>query len=275
MPDVGQQKKLTLKSPKEKRQAAGATTPPKKKAPGVLEETKKTQSRGTIFDGIDTIGVGLGDDDTDDEDEIIQESLSGQNDSGASKYKMMFIAGGVVVGVIVVFLLFRGMFGGKPNTPPDNPAQPSQSEEPGPAVDPIGNPNVGTQDFTTNSTMQSSSALTSPDDFLKDINGLTTRVDYTVSDIQSAADFVSYTKHRGTWGGGLELYWLECTYKSAQYVVQVPFRYYKELDDEGIVPVKMEVLRIKSETSDEYLTIISHMALDEATLKSILKSQSK
>ena len=110
---------------------------------------------------------------------------------------------------------------------------------------------------------------------MEDIFGLTTRVDYTVKSITNVADFVSYEKHRGTWGGGLELYWLDVEYKDKKYVVQVPFRYYKELDDVGIVPVRMEVLSILSQSDGSQMTVISYMCLDEEVLKDVLKQQSK
>lgn len=134
---------------------------------------------------------------------------------------------------------------------------------------------LGTQNFLESTTMQNGSVLTDPDMYLEDLYGLTTRVDYTVEKISNVADFVSYEKHRGTWGGGLELYWLDAEYKNQHYVVQVPFEYYKELDDVGIVPVKMEVLTIKGSAEGETLTVISYMCLDAETLKDILKQQSK
>lgn len=133
-------------------------------------------------------------------------------------------------------------------------------------------PGVGTQDFTRDTTMVSDSPLTNPDQYLEDLYGLTTSVDYNVREIKYATDFVSYTKYRGTWGGGLELYWLNVDYKGRPYVIQVPFKYYKELTDTGIVPVKMEVLKIRG-SADEDLTVISYMSLDEETLQSVLETQ--
>lgn len=133
---------------------------------------------------------------------------------------------------------------------------------------------IGTQDFTQNTTMESNSPLTNPDQFLEDLYGLTTNVDYTVKNISNATDFVEYTKYRGTWGGGIELYWLNVKYKGRPYVIQVPFRYYKELSETGIVPVKMEVLQIVGSDGDDR-TVISYMELDEETLKAVLKTQQK
>lgn len=216
-----------------------------------------------------------------------EDILSGIPERGNSNNTLLFIVLGVALVVIVafVFLLFVGR-GGKESTPTNNP-DPTQSVQQGgtsgqssqaTATPASGSDNLsgmGTQDFTQNTNMTTSDILTNPDQYVEDLYGLTTRVDYTVSSISNIADFVSYEKHRGTWGGGLELYWLDADYKGNHYVVQVPFQYYKELDDTGIVPVKMEVLTIAGSTPDEKLTVISYMCLDEETLKDILKTQSK
>lgn len=178
--------------------------------------------------------------------------------------------------VIAVFLLFRGGRNKNPlDIPEPTPTATSTPYYPMPSQEPQAStpPKLGTQDFTGNTNMKTSDRLDDPDMFVEDIYGLTTRVDYTVNSITNVADFVSYTKHRGTWGGGLELYWLEATYKNNKYVIQIPFKYYKELDETGIVPVKMEVLSIEGATPNEPLTVISYMCLDEETLKEILKSQ--
>lgn len=134
---------------------------------------------------------------------------------------------------------------------------------------------VGFQNFTADTNMTTSSSLDDPNEALKDIYGLSTRVDYEVSEIDYVTDFVNYTKKRGTWGGGIELYWLDAVYKDTPYIIQIPFKYYKELDDTGIVPVKMEVLRINvtGSTDGTERTIVSFMELDETTLKTLLKNK--
>lgn len=133
---------------------------------------------------------------------------------------------------------------------------------------------VGTQDFTQNTNMTTDSKIGDAEEFVEDIYGLTVRVDYTVDKILSVSDFVEYEKKRGTSGGGLEIYWLDATYKGSSYKIQVPFKYYKELDTTGIVPVKMEVLYIDGEHDDSRV-IISYMCLDEKTLEDVMDSQSR
>lgn len=216
-------------------------------------------------------------DDGDEDDEDDDDILSGIPERGKNKNNMLFIVAGVAVVVVVAFVFIVFILGGQ-----DEPATPQQTTQPTqqqpatqqPVEDQLPE-GMGTQDFTQNTTMTNSDVLTNPDEYTQDIYGLTTRVDYTVNRISNVADFVSYTKHRGTWGGGLELYWLEADYHGSKYVVQVPFEYYKELDDTGIVPVKMEVLTIAGTMADETLTVISYMCLDEETLESVLKSQGK
>ena len=216
------------------------------------------------------------DDEEDDEED--DDILSGIPERGKNKNNMLFIVAGIAVVVVVVFVFIIFFMGGRNEPAQQETTQPQQTTQQQATQQPVEETlpeGVGTQDFTQNTTMTNSDVLTNPDQYTQDIYGLTTRVDYTVNRISNVADFVSYTKHRGTWGGGLELYWLEAEYHGSKYVIQVPFEYYKELDDTGIVPVKMEVLTIAGTTADETLTVISYMCLDEETLESVLKSQSK
>lgn len=235
---------------------------PKRKSPDEVNESGRVKSKD-LFDEVE---------DTDEDDEV----LSVVESKGKSGDQTKFIILGVIVAVMVValFLLFHGK---KEEPVPDEvqviEAPPELKEEPDTSEEVI--PGVGTQDFTGNTNMNTSEVLTNPDEFLQDINGLTTRVDYTVSSITNISDFVSYTKHRGTWGGGLELYWLDAEYQGTKYVIQVPFKYYKELADEGIVPVSVEILTIPSPSGDENLHVASYMCLDEKVLKDVLKNQNK
>ena len=213
--------------------------------------------------------------DDDNDDEIISESL--KETSGGRIPTSIFILGGVgvVVIVVLIFLLFSGSRQtSTPQAVQSSSVQQGQMDNAeAQTTTPVTSaPPLGTQDFTQNTNMSNNGILTDPTEFVKDIYGLSTRVDYTVSEIMEISDFVSYTKHRGTFGGGLEIYWLDAVYKETKYVIQVPFKYYKELDDTGIVPVKMEVLRVPS--GSDTLTIVSYMCLDEKTLQTVLKSQS-
>lgn len=227
----------------------------------------------------------LGNTSKDDDDEDI---FAGVEEKGKNKNNVLFIVAaiGILLLVASAFLILGLGSKGKEEVVPqqqdmqqpvvqqpvERPTNDSNSDS---SASTNEDNSLGTQDFTGNTNMTNSDILINPDKYVEDIYGLTTRVDYTVSQINQVADFVSYEKQRGTWGGGLELYWLDAEYKGQKYVIQIPFKYYKEIDEKGIVPVKMEVLTIEGSASGETLTVISYMSLDEDTLKNILKQQSK
>lgn len=100
--------------------------------------------------------------------------------------------------------------------------------------------------------------VTEPGEFLKDINGSQIPKHYEVKKITYETDFVSYTKKRGVTGDGVELLWLDAEYKGNPYVIQVPFKVWKELDENGITVVDMEVLTI-----DKDLKVISNMQVKD------------
>jgi hypothetical protein len=110
--------------------------------------------------------------------------------------------------------------------------------------------------------------------YIKDVYGLTLNAQYTVSKIDTVREFVNYRKMRGQVGVGLELLWLDVTYKDQPYVIQVPFAIFKELTDTGIIVVDMEVLRIQGATADDIRTIISDMVV-VPEYKSLIEGKKK
>lgn len=285
MPNLsGERKKLNLSNTR----VAKAKSDAKNQAPKAKARSKSKISRSLDDDELEEGYSNNVNEDEDDEDEIIAASLKDKKENSSGNIKFILLGAVVVLVIVVGFLLVARNIMKKDPDPVTSSSQSSSSQQnlpveqtkpnvqKQPETKPNQTPSLGAQNFLENTNMTSDSPLTDPNNYVKDIYGLTTRVDYEVDDIFYAADFVSYTKNRGTWGGGLELYWLDAEYKGNKYVVQIPFKYYKELDDIGIVPVKMEVLKIKdSTTSDKYLSVISYMSLDEETLKQVLKSQSK
>lgn len=286
-------KKSFNTDPKEKE---GKETKQEQKESTPKPKPKPTQSKNLLDKPMKTSIADADDNDETEEDEVISASVKNKNNKNSKNPKIII---GCFVGAAALIMGFL-LFGGKkdePSAPPledpsiskEKDTTPVQSQTPSTGTStqsPTQTPenlledtpddlNVGTQDFRQNTTMDSDTALTDPDNFIKDLYGLSLQTNFTVSKIQDATDFVDYTKRRGTWGGGLELYYLDAEYRGNKYVIQVPFKYYKELDDTGIVPVKMEVLRVKSEVDDTYLSIISYMCLDEKTLESVLKTQQK
>lgn len=226
----------------------------------------------------------------DDDEEVALPKGVKSKDGKRSNITMILVAIPVLVIVIISVAIIFGSRGGSepPDTTVDQISDPMSqqsgvevSQSPADSAPELTDQEiseglgVGTQNFVEDTTMETDPVLVDAEEYTKDIYGLTTRIDYSVDKILNVTDFVEYEKHRGTWGGGLELYWLEASYKGAKYVVQVPFKYYKELDDEGIVPVKMEVLTIDGEADGDDRTVISYMCLDEDTLESVMKTQAK
>ena len=269
---VGERKKADFKSARSKDAAPTAgKSKSKTKTPAEKEreESRESEKEKKIPSSIFSFDV---DDDEDDDDDIIQDSIR-DSKNGSGRDPKVYVIGILAVVVVIAVIVIFGMSRRKEPEVVVTPVEEVVVPDPTPTeLDPA--EGLGTQNFLDNTTMTSSSEMTDPSRFTKDIYGLTTRVDYTVKQIQSVTDFVSYTKYRGTWGGGIELYYLDVEYKGTKYVIQVPFVYYKELDEKGIVPVKMEVLRIQGSTTDEILTVISYMTLDAETLQSVLDSQS-
>lgn len=287
MPDLGKGKRgidlsqtraaRANRSPGSRSGKGGGKTTAQKKA-----QVSDQRINAERMAGKNSTGKGsILEDDTEDEED---EEILGASDSAGKGNSMFKIAGIIAVPVViiiaVVFMInvLRGRQAVSPGAGDTNPPVESGSTEtqaPVETNDPNAIPSlpVGMQDFTGDTTMESSSTPEDPANFTKDINGLTTQVNYTVDRIYDAADFVSYEKHRGTWNAGLELYWLEAEYRGKKYTIQVPFKYYKELDDIGIIPVKMEVLSIKSDIDGSALTVVSYMCLDEKVLEQIQKTQ--
>lgn len=242
-----------------KKSGGSPAPPPKKRSQGSAPRQPKGQ---ILFDE--------GDEDEDgEEDEIIQASLS--NKKKIDNKLVGLIGGGVVLILILIFVVMGR--GSKEPDPVPVETTPPATTEPEPD-DPLLPQGGGIQNFLGDTNNTSDSPLSNPDGFVEDVQGLTMRVEYDVTAITTMSDFVNYEKKRGTWGGGLELYWLDADYKGTHYVIQIPFKYYKELDDVGIVPVSVEVLQVKQPTG-EIMYVYSYMTLDEQLLQTYLKNQGK
>lgn len=127
--------------------------------------------------------------------------------------------------------------------------------------------NPGVPDIQMGSNMTQNSDTSDPKDFLKDINGNKVPKKYDVARIERATDFIDYTKRRAVTGDGVELLWLDATYKGRKYEVQVPFEVYKELDSSGITVVDVEILHTRGGG-----TIVSYMNVRK-DYKQLLKNK--
>ena len=98
--------------------------------------------------------------------------------------------------------------------------------------------------------------LTPEDMVVVDLNGNKIDSNYVVASREVVTDYVNYEKKRGITSNGLELYWLDVTYKDNPYVIQVPYQTWSNLDSKGTTVVDMEVLNI-----DDGSQVISYMQL--------------
>lgn len=200
----------------------------------------------------------------------------------SNKKLVATVIAAIVVALIIIVVIVTLVLKSKKKpeeVPQQQPPieQQKPTEQPTPSTTPSPSPadNLGIQDFTGDTNMTTSNKVDDIDEDLEDLFGLSLRVDYTVSKIETITDFVNYEKKRGTWGGGLEVYYLDATYHGNKYFIQIPYKYYKELEDTGIVPVSMEVLRINSNTgtNDDERVVVSYMKLDSKTLETVMKKK--
>ena len=167
---------------KQKKAEPIPTRAPRPSKGSAKKQVTKASMRQISFDDED-------DDGDEEDDEIIAASIKKQG-TGVDK---KFVAIGGSIAALVVIIVFLLVGGKKDQTPPPVDTPPPVSEpvqEPSEEED-YNNPNIGIQDFTQNTTMNSDSPLTNPDGFLEDINGLTMRVEYTVNNIVYSTDFVN------------------------------------------------------------------------------------
>lgn len=98
----------------------------------------------------------------------------------------------------------------------------------------------------------------SPDDFIKDLNGVDVNAIYNPQSYSYVYDYVNYEKRRAIMDDGMELYWLDITYHGKKYRCTTPFYIFKSLSNEGICRVKLELLTVEGGGK-----IISYMRVAE------------
>ena len=98
----------------------------------------------------------------------------------------------------------------------------------------------------------------SPDDFIKDLNGVNVSAVYNVKAYSYVFDYANYQKRRAIMDDGMELYWLDLTYNGKSYRCTVPFYIFKSLNSTGITRVKIELLTLEGGEK-----IISYMRVAE------------
>lgn len=159
--------------------------------------------------------------------------------------KLLIGVGGIIALALVVSVTTS--LGGKGETPvvvlTDTPPIVEEELQQDP-VDPLkqelADQGIGlntNKDTSTNSTALSSNT------FLKDLTGVDVPEYYTVKDITYITDLVPYTKHRAVTGDGIELYWIEGTYRGQPCKFTIPYKYFRELDNTGAIPCMIEIVQ--------------------------------
>lgn len=87
--------------------------------------------------------------------------------------------------------------------------------------------------------------LTDKEELVTDLNKNIVDKNYNVKYINTKRDYVNYKKHRSVMDKGLEVYWFDVIYLNRHYVMQVPYRYFNEMREEGIIEVDLEVLTLE------------------------------
>lgn len=125
----------------------------------------------------------------------------------------------------------------------------------------------GLPDTKNGNKMNNSGEMADTKGFISDVNGNKIPKDFVVQRVADETDFVNYVKRRGMTGDGIELLWLDAQYKGIPYSVQVPFKIWKELDQQGITVVDMEVLYLEDGSK-----VISYMKVKD-NYKEILEEK--
>lgn len=125
----------------------------------------------------------------------------------------------------------------------DQPPSNGVYKEDGTTIDPNG-VNPGLSSFEDNENYTTDATVYSPDDMIKDLNGLDVSAVYNVDSFDYVDDYVSYETRRAIIDDGMELYWLEADYNGLKYRIQVPFYYYRALGKSGIHRARIEVLTL-------------------------------
>ena len=118
--------------------------------------------------------------------------------------------------------------------------------------------NPGIADYDNSDKNKTTPKVYSDTDFVKDLNGVDVSAVYNVQNKEYIQDYVNYETRRAIIDEGMEMYWLEAVYKGKKYRLQVPFYYFKDLDESGICKVEIELLTLEGGAKViSYMQIIS------------------
>lgn len=129
---------------------------------------------------------------------------------------------------------------------------------------------AGAPNLNADTTKSSKSVVEDGSKIVQDLQGKQVNANFTISTTTTVRDYVNYTKHRSVYPNGVEVYWLDTSYKNTEsFPTQVPFDVYKELDDTGITVCDIEVV-----TTTDRQEIVTYMSVVKDS-KSLINKESK
>lgn len=182
-------------------------------------------------------------------------------DTTADTARIKIFAGiTAVVIVVVVFFITRFVSSGSSG---DSKGIVVSNETATPLVSPTAEESFvqGDNNYADSEDNQPLETLNSSSEFVKDLKGEDVPVNYSVQSRHYVTAHVSYVAKRALIDEGMEMYWIDITYRKKKYRLQVPFYYFKDFEEEGICRVEIEVLDLENGSQ-----IISYMhVIDEDT----------
>jgi hypothetical protein len=165
-----------------------------------------------------------------------------EDESFFKKYKGRFIAGGIAAGILLIFILFM-VFKPKPEpevieaAPPppvtNDPWLERQQElyDAGIGAHYVDEAKIYEQgNLESFNFRQDFQQVDQPETFALPIK------------IDTAKDNMTYTKHRAVTAAGVEVYWLEGTFRERRIVSTISYALYQVLPQSGVVAIEVEVV---------------------------------
>lgn len=178
-------------------------------------------------------------------------------DSDTNAKKLGVIAAIAVVVIVIGFLVIPNFTSKTPD--PVVPDAETTTPDPVDNTDPVDDTTDDTTNTTTDDrnfvtgdpdykaeTNQTTDHLDSADSFVLNLQGESVPVNYTVKTREYVKTHVNYVARRAVIDEGMEMYWLDITYKRKKYRAQVPYYYFKDLEEEGICRMELEVLNLEN-----------------------------
>lgn len=159
--------------------------------------------------------------------------------------KQIIICAGVVIACVVVitgFLVVKHFKSYKQNQQTIQDEQSIEVQANGSTTEKASDYSAGAPNLNANTKKDNTSTVEDGSKLVSDLNGKQVPANFNAKAIKVVRDYVDYVKHRSVYPNGVEVYWLETSYKDATEVpTQVPYSIYKELDDKGITVCDIEV----------------------------------